>query len=47
MKTLRDPKRRPEHPGAVLREDVLPQIDITQAQFSAHPDTELRRRNLP
>ena len=24
MKSLRNPKRRPTHPGAVLREDVLP-----------------------
>ena len=36
MKSLRDQKRRPTHPGAVLREDVLPQLDITQAQFAAH-----------
>ncbi len=26
MKTLRDPNRRPTHPGAVLREDVLPDL---------------------
>ena len=36
MKSLRDPKRRPTHPGAVLREDVLLQLDITQAQFAVH-----------
>ena len=36
MKSLRDPKRRPTHPGAVLREDVLPQLGITQAQLAAH-----------
>ncbi len=36
MKSLRDPKRRPTHPGAVLREDVLRQLDITQAQFAVH-----------
>ena len=36
MKSLRDPKRRPTHPGAVLREDVLLQLDITQARFAAH-----------
>ncbi|MDE2149292.1 MAG: hypothetical protein KGJ55_05540 [Gammaproteobacteria bacterium] len=30
MKTLRDPKRRPTHPGAVLREDVLPALDMTR-----------------
>ncbi len=36
MKSLRDPKRRPTHPGAVLREDVLPQLGITQTQLAAH-----------
>ena len=36
MKSLRDPKRRSTHPGAVLRQDVLPQLNITQAQFAAH-----------
>jgi addiction module HigA family antidote len=34
MKSLRDPKRRPTHPGAVLREDVLPALDITQGQLA-------------
>jgi addiction module HigA family antidote len=34
MKTLRDPNRRPTHPGAVLREDVLPAIDMTQREFA-------------
>jgi plasmid maintenance system antidote protein VapI len=29
METLRDPKRKPTHPGEVLREDVLPAPDIT------------------
>ena len=32
--TLRNPKRRPTHPGAVLREDVLPALGMTQAQFA-------------
>jgi len=31
MRTLRDPKRKPTHPGAVLREDVLP---ATQTEFA-------------
>ena len=35
MKTLRNPNRRPAHPGAVLREDVLPALDITQGRFAA------------
>ena len=34
MKTLRDPKRRPTHPGAVLREDVLPALGMTQTEFA-------------
>jgi addiction module HigA family antidote len=34
MKTLRDPKRRPTHPGAILREDVLPALDMTQTMFA-------------
>ena len=25
----RDPTRRPTHPGAVMREDVLPQLQMT------------------
>jgi len=27
MRSLRDPKRKPTHPGAVLREDILPALD--------------------
>jgi len=34
MKSLRNPKRRPTHPGAVLREDVLPALDMTQTEFA-------------
>jgi addiction module HigA family antidote len=34
MKSLRDPKRRPTHPGAILREDVLPAIDMTQTELA-------------
>jgi addiction module HigA family antidote len=34
MKTLRDAKRRPTHPGAVLREDVLPALGMTQEAFA-------------
>ncbi len=34
MKTLRDPKRRPTHPGAILREDVLPALDMTQTELA-------------
>lgn len=34
MKTLRNPARQPTHPGAVLREDVLPALKLTQARFA-------------
>lgn len=34
MKTLRDPKRRPTHPGAILREDVLPALEMTQTELA-------------
>jgi addiction module HigA family antidote len=27
-------KRRPTHPGEILREDVLPEIEITQGAFA-------------
>ena len=36
MKSLRDPNRRPTHPGAVLREDILPALGLTQGQFAEH-----------
>lgn len=28
-------KRRPTHPGAILREDTLPAIGLTQSEFAA------------
>ena len=34
MKSTRDPNRRPTHPGAVLREDVLPALEMTQTEFA-------------
>ncbi len=34
MKTLRNPTRRPTHPGAILRKDVLPALAITQGRLS-------------
>jgi addiction module HigA family antidote len=36
MKSLRDPNRKPTHPGAVLREDVLPALEMSQAEFARH-----------
>jgi len=32
--SLRDPTRRPTHPGAVLREDVFPELGMTQTEFA-------------
>ena len=34
IRSLRNPNRRPTHPGAVLREDVLPGLEITQTAFA-------------
>lgn len=34
MRSLRNPGRRPTHPGAILREDVLPALSITQGRFA-------------
>ena len=34
MNTLHDPNRRPTHPGAVLREDVLPDLGWTQGELA-------------
>ena len=34
IRSLRNPNRRPTHPGAILREDVLPGLKITQANFA-------------
>jgi len=36
MKSLRNPNRKPTHPGAVLREDVLPALGMTQGEFAQH-----------
>ena len=32
--SLRDPKRKPTHPGVILREDVLPALRMTQTEFA-------------
>lgn len=34
MKSMRDPNRRPTHPGSILREDVLPALEMTQTELS-------------
>ena len=36
IRSLRNVNRRPTHPGAILREDVLPELGITQAVFANH-----------
>jgi addiction module HigA family antidote len=34
MKSMRDPKRKPTHPGEILREDVLPALSMTQGDLA-------------
>ena len=34
MKSLRNPGRKPTHPGAELREDVLPELGWTQIELA-------------
>lgn len=34
METLRNKKHAPTHPGALLREVVLPELEITQGEFA-------------
>ena len=34
MKSLRNASRRPTHPGAILREDVLPALAIPQGRLA-------------
>jgi addiction module HigA family antidote len=34
MKSLRNPNRRPTHPGAILRDDVLPALKMTQTELA-------------
>lgn len=34
MLSVRDPKRRPTHPGEILREDVLPALGISQTELA-------------
>ena len=34
MKTLPDRRRQPTHPGAILREDVLPALRRSQTEFA-------------
>ena len=34
MESLRDKRRRPTHPGEILKEDVLSDLGITQTEFA-------------
>jgi len=34
MRSLRDPKRKPTHPGEILREDVLPTLRMSQTELA-------------
>jgi addiction module HigA family antidote len=34
MKSLRNPHRKPTHPGAILREDILPALGWTQSELA-------------
>ncbi|MCK9213041.1 MAG: HigA family addiction module antitoxin [Rhodoferax sp.] len=34
MKSLRNPHRRPTHPGELLREDVLPGMEMSQSRLA-------------
>ena len=34
MKTLRDRRRAPTHPGAILREDILPALRMSQQELA-------------
>lgn len=34
MESLRSKKRKPTHPGAILREDVLPELGINQTELA-------------
>jgi plasmid maintenance system antidote protein VapI len=45
MATKRDPKRRPTHPGAILREDVLPSLGLTQTECAHRLGVSSRRAN--
>ncbi len=34
MKSLRSKKRKPTHPGEILREDILPELDMSQREIA-------------
>lgn len=34
MRSARNSRQRPTHPGEILREDILPALGLTQAEFA-------------
>ncbi len=42
MQFLRSSKHKPTHPGAILREAILPELGITQAEFADRLDVSRR-----
>jgi antitoxin HigA-1 len=36
MNSLRAKNRKPTHPGVMLREDILPELGISQSQFAKY-----------
>lgn len=36
MSSLRAKNRKPTHPGETLREDILPELGLTQGEFAKH-----------
>ncbi len=42
MPTMRDPNRKPTHPGTILREDVLPALGMSQEEFARRLDVSRR-----
>lgn len=34
MKSLRASSRKPTHPGAILREDIFPELNMSQAEIA-------------
>lgn len=42
MRTLRAKNRKPTHPGAVLREDVLPSLKMSQTELAARLNVSRR-----
>ncbi len=33
---MRDPKRKPTHPGMIIREDILPTLKLNQGKLAKH-----------